>query len=153
MTSVGAWSIVRSPFIGAPVTEGITMVDKNMTPEEVALGVYHNRVTSIEGLEYLRKASAQDIERFISQLPTNDYSIWFHRAKVSLDVRLAEQAANHANQLIKHTDTLTKQTDTLITESKGLSTLTVQIKWLTVVLAVLAFIQIVLMVFDIWKHK
>ncbi len=41
----------------------------------------------------------------------------------------------------------------VLAESKGLSTLTKALVWLTVALGLFAVIQIVLMFFDIWKHK
>jgi acetylornithine deacetylase/succinyl-diaminopimelate desuccinylase-like protein len=89
------------------------------------------------------------------------------RVRVALDIRLAEEAAKTAEKLIQHTEKLTTQTDIhiqhsekltqqtekLIAESVKLSNLTKVLIWLTVALGAFAVIQIILMVFDIWKHK
>ena len=138
-----------------------------MTPTERAMEALYDRVTDKVTFEYLASASPRELMEFINCFHPNQNSHWFHKAKVILDVRLAEDAAKAADKLIQHTEQLTKQTDThiqhtetltrqtdkLVTESVNLSKLTHILIWLTVALGLFAAIQIVLMVFDIWKHK
>lgn len=68
---------------------------------------------------------------------------------ILLNGETSENIEKHAKQSEK----LTQQTDQLIIESVNLSRLTRVLIWLTVVLGLFAVIQIVLMVYDIWKHK
>ena len=125
-----------------------------MTPREAAKEV--NRVgtnPSPEVDEFLVKASARELQEFIHLHSAMLYSHWLERAKVAVNIRLAEEEAKSADKLIRHSEKLTQQTDKMIEESINLSRLTKVLIWLTVFLGIFAVIQIVLMVYDIWKHK
>ena len=89
------------------------------------------------------------------------------RAKIALNIRLAEDTANAVSKLIQHTEKITvqtdkhiqhseklsQQTDKLIKESVTLTALTKQLKFWTIMLGVFAVVQIVIMVFDYFEHK
>jgi hypothetical protein len=127
----------------------------NLTPIEVARKAWTGEIKEQDAREYLLSKSPRDILEFQNHFPSNQHasSRWFEFTKVILDIRIAEIAAESSNKIVKHTDSLSQQTDILITESRGLSRLTSVLIWLTVSLGLFAVFQIILMVYDIWKHK
>ena len=120
--------------------------------------------------EFIDSATSAELQEGI-MLALKTKTIWnaglLEQALTALNIRLQVETAlatdKHLKQIeqlnaltsthIEHTKTLTKQTDKLVTESSNLSRLTKVLIWLTVALGLFAVIQIVLMVYDIWKHK
>jgi hypothetical protein len=117
-------------------------------------------------IEFIQHSTVIELEQALLlclRLTTNYNARWVDQARVSLNIRIAEQAAESASKLIQYTEQLTKQAETniqhskklteqtekLLGESINLSRLTRVLIWLTVALGLFAIIQIVLMVFDI----
>jgi hypothetical protein len=125
-----------------------------MTPKEAANETSRAGTNpSPEVDDFLVNASARELQEFIHLHSAMLYTHWLERAKVAVNIRLAEEHAKSADTLIKHSEKLTHQTDKMIDESINLSKLTKVLIWLTVALGGFAVVQIVLMVYDIWKHK
>jgi hypothetical protein len=72
--------------------------------------------------EFIQKSPAKDLEELLllSLHVGNSYNMhWVEQVKISLRLRIAEEAAQSAVTLIEHTQQLTKQTDKniLLTET------------------------------------
>ena len=74
-------------------------------------------------------------------------------AQTDILVNESKTLNNQTTLLVAESKNLTEQNRILVTESVNLSKLTRILIWLTAALGLFAVIQIVLMVFDIWKHK
>lgn len=153
--------------------ERSAMFDNPIKPDAIARGEYGEPEID----KWFASASARQLETYIlckkpytrgnRQIEAVKAIECIERATIALNIRLAEDAAESANKLIQHTEkltvqtdrqiehskTLTRQTDKLIAESVSLGKLTSKLYWLTWALGAFAVIQIILMVFDIWKHK
>jgi len=105
-----------------------------------------------EIIHFLLNAPTIELQGFIHEISTNDYSDWFKRAKVALEIRLAEEAAKTAGILIQHTELLTQQTDKLLNESASLTKLTKQLTFWTIIIGIFAAVQIVIMIIELFKH-
>lgn len=92
--------------------------------------------------DFLSAATAREILEFVHLLyPLNTGHPYYIFARISLDIRLAEDADKIA-------DKLTKQTDRLVAETITLSRFTKGLFWFTVVIAIFALVQIAIMVLD-----
>jgi hypothetical protein len=149
------------------------MIDKQTTPDAIARGEYGEQDTD----SWFAIASARQLETFIfckkpythgnRSVETLKAIECIERAKIALNIRLAEDTANAVSKLIQHTEKITvqtdkhiqhseklsQQTDKLIKESVTLTALTKQLKFWTIMLGVFAVVQIVIMVFDYFEHK
>jgi hypothetical protein len=107
-----------------------------MTPQEAAraCGAMKESSDHPEVVDFLKTASARDIQTFIHLIQIVDRHRYFYLARVALDVRLSEDADVIAKQL-------TKQTDRLIKFTVGLYVFTIAI-------AGFAVIQIIIMLMD-----
>ncbi|HAO80212.1 MAG TPA: hypothetical protein DCQ92_14840 [Verrucomicrobia subdivision 3 bacterium] len=117
-----------------------------MTPQEAAKLVNWpdpNRVKEIH--EFILTASPRDIQLFIHNIPAKDFNEWFNRARVSLDIRLAENAERTAQKLVTGTDRLITETGTLVK-------LTHRLYILTIVLIVLGSFEIFKFLFGLFCH-
>jgi hypothetical protein len=113
--------------------------------------------------EFLKHSTASELEDALllcMNVGTNYNYRWIDQAKVSLNIRISEQAAESANKLIQHTEKLTEQTDVHIQHSEKLTQQTdrlvketIKLTWLTIALGVFAIVQIVIMLYDYVKHK
>lgn len=117
-----------------------------MTPKEAAQLAFGGPSELQKLDEEIINAPARWLQEFIHRMPTGDTSPWFHRTKVALEIRLAEDAAKTAEKMATHTDRL-------VTESISLTRLTKHLRFWTIMLGVFAVVQIVIMVFDYLKHK
>jgi len=138
-----------------------------LKPKEVAFKAWQDSLPADAVFSYLADATPRELIEFINYFSPHQNSQWFHKAKVFLDVRLAEDAAKTADKLIQHTEQLTRQTDThiqhaeklthqtekLLNESVSLTALTKQLRFWTIMLGVFAVVQIFIMVFDYIRHK
>ena len=103
-----------------------------MTPKEAA----HCANTGGSGVqEFLVYASSSELEEFCHGLVGGVHSSWFPRARVALDIRLAEDSERTAQKLVTGTDSL-------ITETKTLVKLTHRLYILTIVLIALGSFEI-----------
>jgi hypothetical protein len=75
--------------------------------------------------EFLFTASARDLQEFFHLISAYTTNHTFNRARVALDVRLAEDAERTAQKLVTGTDSLIKQTETLVKLTRGLYFLTI----------------------------
>jgi hypothetical protein len=128
------------------------MSDSKLTPSEMAAKAFANSISNKEVFEYLATATPNDLQEFINYFPPHEYSHWFHKGRVILDVRLAEIAATSTNKIVQHTDILTQQTEKLLNESVALTKLTKQLKFWTIIIGIFAAVQIVIMIIDLFKH-
>lgn len=104
--------------------------------------------------EFIQKSPAKDLEELLLlslHVGTNYNMHWVEQVKISLRLRIAEEAAKSADTLIEHTEQLTKQTDKnilltetltrqneiLVKESQKLGRITWGLFYLTVILALL----------------
>ena len=118
-----------TPF--AVRTDGIIMSELNLTAGEMAKKALHGGLTHDRINEYLRTAPAREIEKFISSSSIRDDSHWFQCAKIALDIRLSEDAAEAADKLIQHTKNLTAQTEIHIQHTEKLTQQTEKLTNLT----------------------
>lgn len=86
--------------------------------------------------EFILRSPARDLQEFIHNIGIYPNSQWFHRAKVALEIRLAEDAAETADKLIKHTEKLTQQNVILVQESRALKNYTIVLVILTVAIVI-----------------
>lgn len=126
-----------------------------MTPQEAAkiANTFGERFDKIE--EFILTASTRQLQGFIHLIPAHDNIRAFQLARISLNIRLAEDAANTAQklsqqteQLVHHSENLTHQTDRLVRETVKLTGFTKWVFWFTVAIAIFAAIQIALMFFE-----
>jgi hypothetical protein len=115
------------------------MIDKQFTPEVIANGGASSEIQEA----FLKEASARELQRYLRCKFAVDTN--FHQAKIALDIRLAEDAAETAAKMSQHTAQLVK-------ESISLTALTRQLKFWTIMLGVFAVVQIAIMVFEYLKH-
>ncbi|HEY2329036.1 MAG TPA: hypothetical protein VGI63_04405 [Verrucomicrobiae bacterium] len=143
-----------------------------MTPRE-----FYNQLCTIQDIrqgshleqemkEFIQKSSAKDLEKLLLlslHVGTSYNMHWIEQVKISLRLRIAEEAAQSAVILIQHTEQLTKQTDKnilftetltrqneiLVKESKKLGRITWGLFCLTVILA---FLTAALLFID-WKKE
>jgi hypothetical protein len=117
------------------------MVDSKLTPTEHASNAHFGRVIEKNTFDYLANASPRELMEFINFFPPHQNSHWFHKAKVVLDVRLAEDAAATAEKM-------TQQNAILVNESRALTKYTKGLYVFTVLLFVVAILQVIIMVRD-----
>jgi hypothetical protein len=116
--------------------------------------------------EFIQKSPAKDLEELLLlsfYVGNSDNLHWVEQVKISLRLRIAEEAAKSADKLIEHTEQLTKQTDKnivltetltrqneiLVKESQKLGHITWGLFYLTIILA---FLTAALLLVD-WKRE
>jgi len=131
-----------------------------ITPQEAAKLVdWPNPSRKHEIGEFVLSASPRDLQLFVHSLnmvsPTTDSREWQSRARMALDIQLADEAERTAQKLVTGTDTivqhsskLTEQTDRLIQETLKLTDLTRSLNRLTFILGVLAVLQVFIMFYE-----
>jgi len=143
-----------------------------MTPRE-----FYNQLCTIQDIrqgspleeqmrEFIQKSPAKDLEELLLlslHVGTSYNMHWVEQVKISLRLRIAEEASQSAVILIEHTEQLTKQTDKnilltetltgqnkiLVEESKKLGSITWGLFYLTVILALLT----AALLFIDWKKE
>lgn len=131
-----------------------------MTPRE-----FYNEICTIQDIrsgshleerlkEFIQNSTAKNLEELLLlalHVGTSYNMHWVEQVKISLRLRIAEEAAKSADKLIEHTEQLTKQTDKnilltevltnqneiLVKESQKLGRITWGLLYLTVILALL----------------
>jgi hypothetical protein len=121
-----------------------------LTPQKAAeLVDWPDRSRRKEMHDFILNASAREIQLFVHCLnmdePTTTSREWQSRARMALDIKLADEAERTAQKLVAGTDTL-------ITETKTLVKLTSRLIGLTVVLAIIASFEIFKFLFGIVCH-
>jgi hypothetical protein len=91
--------------------------------------------------DFISSESPRNLQQFAHLLFGPGEARYFPLAKIALEIRLAEDAANTA-------DKLSQQTDRLVDETVKLTRFTKGLLWLTIAIAFFAFVQIVIMVFE-----
>jgi hypothetical protein len=116
--------------------------------------------------EFIQNSTAKNLEELLLlslHVGTSYNMHWVEQVKISLRLRIAEEAAKSADKLIEHTEQLTKQTDKnillievltnqnkiLVKESQKLGRITWGLFYLTVILA---FLTAALLFID-WKRE
>ncbi|HTX21060.1 MAG TPA: hypothetical protein VMD27_04235 [Candidatus Aquilonibacter sp.] len=116
--------------------------------------------------EFIQKSPAKDLEELLLlslHVGTSYNMHWIEQVKISLRLRIAEEAAQSADTLIEHTKQLTKQTDKnilltetlthqneiLVNESQKLGHVTWGLFYLTIILALLT----AALLFIDWKKE
>jgi hypothetical protein len=116
---------------------------------------------------YLVQAPAKELHDFIHNIIINPHSSYLTWARTALDIKLAEEAANTAQKLLETADTqkqllveagkqaenLSIQTNKLVEETVTLTRLTRGLHKFTVVLVIVAIIQVIIMLFDLFTKK
>jgi len=143
-----------------------------ITPRE-----FYNEICSIQDIksgshleerlkEFIQNSTAKNLEELLLlslHVGTSYNMHWVEQVKISLRLRIAEEAAKSADKLIEHTEQLTKQTDKnilltetltrqneiLVEESQKLGRITWGLFYLT---AILAFLTAATLFVD-WKKE
>jgi hypothetical protein len=96
--------------------------------------------------EFLLNASSREIQEFIRHLHYSNFTVWSQRARVALDIRLAEDAAESAEKLTAQTDRLVEHTEALVLIAKEQKELAAKLERQT---NKLIFLSLVLVVFSV----
>ncbi|HTV43105.1 MAG TPA: hypothetical protein VMF08_21250 [Candidatus Sulfotelmatobacter sp.] len=123
-----------------------------MIPEEAAkLANQYNFNTPEqhrEIMDFISVESPRRLRDFIHLLNRDGQNRYFHTAKTTLELQIAEEANNAAIKL-------SEQTDRLVDETLKLTRFTRRVYWLTVALGFFAVVQIIIMFFQYFSeaHK
>jgi septum formation inhibitor MinC len=134
-----------------------------MTPREAAKKAGGNMQSPDVDI-FLLNASPREIQEFINHQASVSYTHWLERAKVALNIALAEQQAKSAEMLITHTEKLTQQTDKMVEETVALkkiadeqkvlaknlekqTTTLIRLTWAIVILTLVLVVKEVIMLF------
>jgi len=96
-------------------------------------------------LAWLVTATSREVQEFIHIIPVDRDSYWYQRARVQLDIRLAEDAEGTAQKLVTGTNSL-------ITETKTLVNLTHRLYILTIVLIALGAFEFIKFILGLFCH-
>jgi len=121
-----------------------------ITPKEAATLVdWPNPSRKQELHDFVLNASAKEIQMFFHCLdmdaPTTYSREWQSRARMALDIKLADEAERTAQKLVTGTDILINETKTLVE-------LTHSLKTLTIVLVALGLFEVIKFVLDLVCH-
>ncbi len=110
-----------------------------MTAKEAAKLTFQDGIKHGDAIKaFISTADPKSLLEFIQNIHASTGSFYFTWAKATLDVRLAEAAAESAAKMESQTNRLVIQTDTLVIYTKSLH-------WLTVALFVLSAVQLAAM--------
>jgi hypothetical protein len=94
---------------------------------------------------WLRTAPAREIQDYIHYIPISAHNERFQLARVALEIRIAEDAAQAATKLEQQVDRLVQHSDTLVRFTRGLY-------WLTAALVFCAVLEVVEVFFKLMAH-
>ena len=122
-------------------------------PDQICRGNGKPKTDRANMIEFIQNAPARSLQEFI--LLGRDYfgvegafsREWLEQAKVSLQVRIGEDAMVAAREFTSHTETLTQQTNVMISETKKLGRLTWALVIVSFALLVFAGVQTLIMLY------
>jgi hypothetical protein len=94
---------------------------------------------------WLRTAPPREIQDYIHYIPISAHNERFQLARVALEIRIAEDAAQAATKLEQQVDRLVQHSDTLVRFTRGLY-------WLTAALVFCAVLEVVEVFFKLMAH-